>query len=213
MAMNPLPPQAYTKDSILKAYSWLQNQDPSIKEMATTTDILVSLYLKATRDGDAVLERPSIQNFKHELKQLAGMMGEFDKDIIDDKILKEKNKSQQQVTQQTTGYGLDKALDNLSTKSQQSFPQEKSIEAELNAHTDSIAEFLTKSSDSKKAILAQANHAHEGVKRNDASLISGLDAKSLMMISDVRSQLNLSSDMEALKLLIQTGYNKTKKLF
>ena len=117
------------------------------------------------------------------------------------------------MIQQTTGYGLDKALDNLSTRSQQSHPQEKSIEAELNAHTDSIAEFLTKSSDSKKAILAQSNHAYEGAKRNDASLISGLDAKSLMMISEARAQLNLGSDMEALKLLIQAGYNKTKKLF
>lgn len=78
MTMNPIPPQAYTKDTLLKAYSWLQNQPQNIKEMASTPDILVSLYLKTTRDGEGALTRPSIQNFKNELKQLAGMMGDFE---------------------------------------------------------------------------------------------------------------------------------------
>lgn len=79
MTMNPLPPQAYTKDTLLKAYQWLMLQNPSIKEMATTPDILVSLFLKATRDGEGALERPSIKNFKNELKSLAGIMGELDR--------------------------------------------------------------------------------------------------------------------------------------
>ncbi len=38
-------------------------------------------FLKATRDGDGALERPSIQNFKNELKSLAGMMGELDRPV------------------------------------------------------------------------------------------------------------------------------------
>jgi hypothetical protein len=80
MAMNPLPPQAYTKDTLLRAYAWLQNQNLSIREMATTPDILVSLYLKTTRDGEEALDRPSIQNFKNELKSLAGLMGQLEKD-------------------------------------------------------------------------------------------------------------------------------------
>lgn len=77
MAMNPLPPQAYTKETLQKAYQWLLNQSPSIKEMASNQDILISLYLKAQRNGDASLEAPSIQNFKQELKSLAHMMGDF----------------------------------------------------------------------------------------------------------------------------------------
>ena len=77
MAMNPLPPQAYTKETLQKAYSWLLNQSPSIKEMASTQEMLVSLYLKAQRNGEASLEAPSIQNFKQELKSLANMIGDF----------------------------------------------------------------------------------------------------------------------------------------
>lgn len=76
--MNPLPPQAYTKETLLKAYSWLQNQNNNIKELATTPDILISLYIKAKMNGNAALETPSIQNFKNELKNLAGMIGDFE---------------------------------------------------------------------------------------------------------------------------------------
>lgn len=77
MTMNPLPPQAYTKEILQKAYSWLLTQSASIKEMASSQDMLVSLYLKAQRNGDASLEAPSIQNFKQELKSLASMMGDL----------------------------------------------------------------------------------------------------------------------------------------
>ena len=77
MTVNPLPPQAFTKETLQKAYSWLLNQSPSIKDLATTQDMLVSLYLKAQRSGEASLDTPSIQNFKQELKNLASMMGDL----------------------------------------------------------------------------------------------------------------------------------------
>lgn len=77
MAMNPLPPQAYTKETLQKAYAWLLTQNESVKAIAQDQNILVSLYLKAQRNGEASLEAPSIQNFKQELKSLANMIGEF----------------------------------------------------------------------------------------------------------------------------------------
>ncbi len=77
MTVNPLPPQAYTKETLQKAYTWLLAQSPSVKDLATTQDMLVSLYLKAQRSGEASLEAPSIQNFKQELKNLASMMGDL----------------------------------------------------------------------------------------------------------------------------------------
>ncbi len=77
MTMHPLPPQAYTKDTLQRAYTWLLSQSPTIKELASTQDMLISLYLKAQRNGEASLEAPSIQNFKQELKSLANMIGDF----------------------------------------------------------------------------------------------------------------------------------------
>lgn len=77
MAVNPLPPQAFTKETLQKAYTWLLTQNSSIKEMANTQDMLISLYLKAQRGGEAALDTPSIQNFKQELKSLANLMGDL----------------------------------------------------------------------------------------------------------------------------------------
>ena len=113
MAMNPIPPQAYTKESMLKAYAWLQNQDASIKEMATTPDILVSLYLKANRDGEGALDRPSIQNFKHELKQLAGLMGEFEKERP---VVPNLSSKAQESHLETKGRGFEGSSQNLALK-------------------------------------------------------------------------------------------------
>lgn len=77
MTVNPLPPQAYTKETLQKAYTWLLSQSASVKEMASSQDMLVSMYLKAQRNGDASLETPSIQNFKQELKSLANLIGDL----------------------------------------------------------------------------------------------------------------------------------------
>lgn len=150
MAMHPLPPQAYTKETLLKAYTWLQAQGDHIKELATNPDILVSLYLKAKLDGDGALERPSIQNFKTELKNLAGLMGEFEQQLP----------VQPQKTIQTK----------------------------------------------EEPAQAQQQKASKSVNFLD------LDSKSLLMIQEVKEEYNLSSDIEALRLLISIGSKRLKNL-
>ncbi len=137
MAMNPLPPQAYTKETLLRAYSWLQNQNPAIRELATTPDMMVSLFLKANRDGDGALDRPSIQNFKNELKTLAGMMGE------------------------------------LEPPKQVQMPQPQAQPAQTSQQLDTL---------------------------------------SVQMLEEIRSGFNLSSQTEALRLVIKLGYLKAQKI-
>jgi hypothetical protein len=146
MTMNPLPPQAYTKDTLVLAYAWLQSQSESIIEIATSPDILVSLYLKAKLQGDSALERPSIKNFKSELKSLAGMMGEFE--VVN--------------------------------------------------------------SDKPSNIRVQS---HPEPKTEQKSDTHSMDLQSMTMIQEVKSKLNLSSEQEALRLLISVGYNHAKLLF
>lgn len=181
MTMNPIPPQAYTKDSLLKAYAWLQNQDPSLKEMATTPDILVSLYLKATRDGDAVLDRPSIQNFKHELKQLAGLMGEFEKE----------------------GTPPAKSADALNIQGPIQPPKRESVSKTPEAITLDF-QALEKKFNSGVVPQMPTQVAVPGSLE--------LDSTSIALINEVRQKLNLTTNQEALKMLIQVGYNKVKKL-
>jgi hypothetical protein len=164
MTMNPLPPQAYTKDTLTKAYMWLVHQNASIKELATTPDILVSLFLKAQRNGDESLDTPSIQNFKNELKSLAGMMGELESPPV-----------QQQQTPPP--------------QSQQQAPK-----AVFHAQSVNI----------------QNNHH---VAPAPPAMHTQLDPKSQAIVNELREQLNLSTDLEVLRLLISLGYNKAKNLY
>jgi len=159
--VNPLPPQAYTKDTLVQAYAWLQGQGDHIKEMATTPDSLVSLYLKAKLQGEQALDRPSIQNFKKELKSLAGMMGEFE--VIPPHANANSHASMRSRPQHITP------------------PESSTPNVELRA---------------PEALPAQQ-----------------MDAKSRDMIQEVKAEFNLSTDSEALRLLISIGYAQARKLF
>ncbi len=174
MTMNPLPPQAYTKETMLKAYQWLMLQDDSIKEMATTPDILVSLYLKTTRDGEHSLHRPSIQNFKKELKSLAGIMGDLERP----------------QTAQTAP-----ALEVVTPVMTEVKPVNTTI-VQATAATQTL-------SYTEKTVTATTSNS---------GLLQLLDAQSQEMVQEIKEQLNLSSELEALRMLVKLGYNKAQGL-
>lgn len=186
MTMNPLPPQAYTKDILLKAYQWLMGQNSSIKEIATTPDILVSLYLKATRDGDSALERPSIQNFKNELKSLAGMMGELDRPATGATY----HQAPPQQTVQTV-----QATQVQATQVQSTHVPPQQV------HVQQVAPTQTQVSYTEKTVTATTR---------STGLLEALDCGSQQMIQEVKEEFNLSSDLEAVRMLIKIGYVKSK---
>ncbi len=174
MTMNPLPPQAYTKETLLKAYSWLQNQPSNIKEMASTPDVLVSLYLKTTRDGEGALSRPSIQNFKHELKQLAHMMGE---------------------------------LEAPATHPPHSAPASHAHGAGATFHNSGQAQNISRP-EAPPPIFQRPSLPEMEI----SAYPTQLDPKSWYLIQEVKERLNLSSETEALRLLIKVGSDKIKSL-
>ena len=180
MTMNPLPPQAYTKDSLLKAYQWLMLQNSSIKEMATTPDILVSLYLKATRDGDSALDRPSIKNFKNELKSLAGMMGELDR---------QPNPSQQVNMTAAQATPVYTAPVIMQAPAQQQVPHVQ----------HPVTPQQTQVSYTEKTMTATTR---------TPDVLELLDPCTLTMIREVKEEFNLSADLEALRMLVKIGHGR-----
>jgi hypothetical protein len=148
MSLDQFPPQAYTKETLLKAYNWLQSQPEGVRDLASTPDQLVSLYLKNSRGSSLEgLERPSIQSFKSELKSLAGMMGDLEK---------------KQEPAQAPPVQPPKHL-NLNSTYVSPSPQ--------------------------------------------------WDEVSQSLIREVKSELNLSSDQEALRMLVKIGYQKVRSLY
>lgn len=75
-----LPPQAYTRDTLVKAIEWLSSQPQSVRERATSADLIVSFYLQARRRMTAAqMEAPvSGENFKQDLKHLAQDLKQFE---------------------------------------------------------------------------------------------------------------------------------------
>jgi hypothetical protein len=165
--VNPLPPQAYTKDTLLKSYQWLLQQPAHIQEVAKTPDILVSLYLKAKLNGESSLERPSIQNFKNELKSLAGIMGDLESPV-------------------NSTYSSRPLMPPPAPPTSPSAPTVSAIAASANGKSDKIE------------------------IRNSAFL--DLDPRSIETLNIIMSELNLSSQNEALRVALTFAAKKIKEL-
>jgi hypothetical protein len=209
MTMNPLPPQAYTKETLLKAYQWMQAQPPAIREMAQTPDILVSLFLKASRDGDQSLDRPSIQNFKTELKNLAGMMGELDPP--------KPSHQPQRAAQPPSGasanggqhYQQHAAAQHSQNSAAQTFAQFTAAQQAPPPGWDQFQAEPTKVPQMSGSTISTPAMSH-AASTNSAASGLGLDSKSLEMLKEIRHDYNLSSDAEALRMLIKVGFSKAK---
>lgn len=189
--MNPLPPQAYTKETLVQAYAWLQTQNQGIKEIATSPDVLVSLYLKAKLQGDGALERPSIQNFKNELRNLAGLMGEFEVEPTEPSPPRHPTATataHQTIRFRSQDLKAEKILERQALEK----GLDSGIPANPNAHSTSSVSFSASFSQSSSAPSEK------------------LDTRSREMIQEVKNHFNLSSDTEAMRLLISVGYNHIK---
>jgi hypothetical protein len=205
MKVNPLPPQAYTKETLQKAYTWLLNQSASVKDLATTQDMLISLYLKAQRSGDASLETPSIQNFKQELKNLATMIGDL------------QTPSSYQVQNSAPIVQPPPAPPAASTNA--SLATNPPLQSPAPAPT--ISNSPTPMTTPTPKVVTQNNSSlnsgsgassNSGSNSSSSSSLGQLDLQSLQILSDVRHNLNLSSDIEALRMLITLGYRQIKKM-
>ncbi len=89
MNSKTIPPQAYTRETLAKAYEWLRTQPLPIRERASSTDALVSLFLQARKNGSPPLEvvegggpfEPTlahVQSFKEDLRSVAQGLQQFD---------------------------------------------------------------------------------------------------------------------------------------
>jgi hypothetical protein len=89
-SLNSMPPQAYTRDTLVKAINWLSSQPQAVRERATSADLVVSHYLQACRRAESQTEAslgrsisdPANANgetFREDLKTLAeGLRKQFE---------------------------------------------------------------------------------------------------------------------------------------
>lgn len=197
MAMNPFPPQAYTRETMIKAYQWLQSQSPQIRELATTPDILISLFQKAQLQGKDALERPQLQNFKNELRSLAGMMGEFD------------------TAEGTPTTPTPPAPSgNLNPATSPSTPATNPT-ASNPAPVTSPGTAASLAAVAQAAAMDRTSSVQLPQDSQDLHRVGHfvLDSKSLEWLEEIQRELNLESTSEALRLALSVGYGRLSELF
>lgn len=168
MTTANLPPQAYTRETLAAAFEWLKTQPDSVKQLASSSDILVGLYLQFRRrkqEGfgpidsrvDPLNEDAPVsgEQFKSELKNLAQGLEQF-------------------------------------------------TEPKLNSSMASPSHVM------KSAPKSSVRTAPP--RETPPSLGLGLDPQSRDRLLMIQQKLNLSSETEAVRLLISLGFDKIQDI-
>lgn len=213
--MMHLPPQAYTKETLIQAYNWLRTQPTHVQELAKSPDTLVSLYNKSQIHGENYLNRTNLQGFKSELKNLAHIMGDIDG-----------NTSPSSVTVPQTQAPLPQApalhssapppqgsSQSSSGQGAHGGPNAGKNSPSMNPATSSSSTLTPTLSESFLPSLTNAWMSSNPMQQEPQDLRHLIDSRSWGMLQEVKNHLNLSSETEALRLLISLGYQKIRPQF
>ena len=230
MANGPtLPPQAYTREILTAAFNWLQSQPESVRKLATTPDALVGLYMRAQRYGHSTLESDapvSGQSFMSDLKSLAEGLKQFEQPAAPAHSAPPQNYStnQQQNSIHSAHSAHSSFLHNQARQvadvaptatfhaAQMSAPPPltQQMAAQLTSQMQAQIPLQTPSTLPNAAMLrAQIQQQHQqqsvghGVQLNEMSQ---------RMIQEVKTHLNLSSDIETINMMLALAYKNLKNL-
>ena len=203
MSMN-LPPQAYTRDMLAAAFEWLHTQPASVRELATNSDSLVSLYLRSKR-------RPS--NAGQNLNSSSGQ-----KDATE--FLSPPNPNSSESFKQdlrTIAEGLKQFDHNKPTPPQTPFVAPDPIKTSLPPTFELDRTVYQHAPTSSNSIAAKNNIESASLPPSNALAkppeLRSLDPRTRDLIKKTQMLLNLSSEEEALRLLVVSGFEHIKEIF
>lgn len=186
-----LPPQAYTREVLAHAFNWLQGQNDAVKTLAQTPDTLVSLYLQAKRKGDLTFDEsiPS-ESFRSQLKTLATDLQQFvpakpaETETVGNLTF---DNARPSASFQTPTSAYNPPLPLQPTNYQA--PVQQPVHPTSNQQT-----------------YMQQPH------RSPSTHQSQFDSRTLEILQKVRHHFNLSSDAEALRMLVTLGFERIHNL-
>lgn len=201
MGINQLPPQAYTRETLMQAFDWIKTQPRQVQDLASSTDALVSIYMQARRraGNHGVTHPVSSQSFKQDLKNLAEGLRQFE----DDGTAAAADAAQTTYVAPAGAHVVSAhvvsaqaaAVHHQMPVQQQAPPQQQGPLPQYQA-----AQFH--SSPQQMASPPQ-----------QIPQVSQLDPKSVEVLRLVQSRFNLSSENEALRMLISLGFEKVREIF
>lgn len=188
-----LPPQAYTREILTAAFNWLQTQPESVRKLATTPDALVGIYTRARRLGNAAGESDapvSSQNFMTDLRHLAEGLKEFEEPRETRRSAPAQFTSTMAMSNAPQAPPPGVFTQPMPLQTQQNLGQQN---LGLHANTESVV-------------------GHFRMTESNPSPSLSLNERSLSMIQEVKNQFNLSTDIEALNMMLSIGYKSLKTL-
>jgi hypothetical protein len=199
MASGPtLPPQAYTREILTAAFNWLQTQPESAKKLATTPDALVGLYMRAQRFGNSNLETDapvSSQHFMSDLKNLAEGLKQFE------------DPRQAELRRSA-------ALAAAQQFQQQQLQQQQQVPVYQAMHQPPLHQHQVQHPHPQQAPVQPQSPAQTSPHNssNPGNGFSGMNERSWTMIQEVKAHFNLSSDGEAINMMLALAYKSLKNL-
>lgn len=201
-----LPPQAYTREVLIKAYEWLAQQPLPVRERATTADSLVALYLQAKRkiQGDDGIrshwEQPpsqaSVDAFKADLRSLAEGLRQFDDPFAAPPTPVPVQTSSASVTSPLPGFGQERI----------------SAPHPLQPPAPFVGPGPMVEPQWPQPTRPQVTPTPPFPQPAFQGEVLELDEKTRTWAKEVQSRLNLSSEADALRALIAIGYERLRDL-
>lgn len=193
-SMSFLAPQAYTKETLGLAFDWLQHQPATIREAATTPDLLVGLYLRAQRHGLNAAKRDasaSSKKFLEDLQSLKKDFAAFDDSASADSLAEFLAGENSPETAETPT-----ATEPI-TQPESLAPLDPPPQPEALVESETPQTFTPEPVKPLPLAATLPTSSH-------SSPIS-LDSQSTRTIQETKLRFNLQSDIEALRLLISIG--------
>lgn len=197
-----IPPQGYAKDVLIQAYNWIMSQPESVKSQATTADALVVLYNRARRAGGS--DAPvSSEKFRNELKDIASELKNFS------------DPEDQRQAPPVNG-------EPVALRSAAPLPPRAAEQPLAHAaHGDGPILRNSVHPEAERAGYRQLPPDFPRAPSRPAFIDDGinerpvlsLDSRTIEVLQKTRAHLNLSSDSEALRMLVVLGFERLQGLF
>lgn len=225
MSMSPPPPQAYTRDMLAAAFEWLHTQPGSVRELAQDSNSLVSLYLQSRRRASAAsaarsqnMVTPGSEAFREELKTLAEGFKQFEGEPVVNRPLTAQipltSVIPQTKTAPTQVYAAPAQV--VHHAAAQAAPVHSAPAPAAAAPAQQVYSAPTQIHHSAPVYnstnYSYTNNTHADFTTTSALPGLSLDHKSMEILRRTQIQLNLSTEKEALRMLLTLGFERLKDI-
>lgn len=228
-----MAPEAYTKATLVEAFSWLQSQDDSIKQLVTNADVLAALYLKVKRHGPEVLKRLCQENIRTQVQSVSQLVQSFNatrpQSPVESKRRPVQRSGESQLTLENMDFRWPRVAGNA--RPPELGPSILTDKASLNTRDSGVSQdrcdlqnepllegvdnqsLNFEESPQKSPISKEYNASHEVCESISGNKGVSVEIPNSLWesVQELSQQMGFSSSQECLRVLLQIGLKHLKR--